>query len=213
MPAIGFIIVFLLLATGVGVVALLVACFGKTRTAFQIFLFGVPGIFVALLGSVFLLMWLGDIYVRHPVAETEVIGIYVLSQSAKATLQKMGYRNLEGRLTLLADGRFEARDLPACCMHGQDERSNPFTGGYYNLSGTWKMEEFENCAAVELVPKEREFFDAHPNADPVLLKERQVHSSSTKASVIKGKPFGLGFSIFDGEFFDLIFAREKTDAH
>jgi hypothetical protein len=156
-----------------------------------------------------LLVWLGDPYVRHAVPPSDVVGSYELKPNGSwKGVQHMGYTDLNARIELKADGSFEATHLPACCVHGMDESSYPFSGGYYTLAGHWKLGTSYNSDVyqVQLTLSQADLRGQKPDLPPELVKERTA-PGELSANLIKGRPFALGFQVFNGDFDPIVFTR------
>lgn len=123
----------------VGLIMMIIACIAK-KWRFAGYTLAA---WVGVLGAFCLLMWVAcypDLYVREPPAPGELMGTYTLTDRWSVNhLNEMGYKVLDGQITLKPDMTFSASRIPACCVHGWDEISWGFSGGYYTLSGTWAL--------------------------------------------------------------------------
>jgi hypothetical protein len=121
----------------------------------------------------------------------------------------MGYTQLDGEITLHPDGTFIAHRFPASCINGQDERSFPTGGGYFELEGRWEVTEERGASSSAL----RLTFDHRE-----LLEQMQVASgdkhltarNSVEVSFLAGNPINLGFAIFNGDYFPLEYTRSPA---
>ena len=118
----------------------------------------------------------------------------------------MGYKNFNSQITLNSDGSFAATNLPACCVHGWDESSYPFSGGHYSLSGNWKIAQSSAIYVVELSLSAAHMTEPPVTTNATVLKDRDA-PGELKVNLIKGNPISLGFSIFNGDFEDIVFSK------
>lgn len=192
----------LLAAMVIGTVAVLIALFTKRwKTAGGIVIFFMAGwLFLTVLHTV------TGPFVKGPVAIDKLAGTYRLQEDSWVRLEKMGYKIKTGTIILNSNGSYTGTDIPACCIHGKDERHYPFTGGYYGISGTWKIEEGDDGggARVSLDLPKPILSDAHVGIDSNLQNERMV-PFRVDSVIMKGRPYELGFSIFNGDFDYIIF--------
>lgn len=140
---------------------------------------------------------------------TEAVGIYRLtSGSASAKLLKqMGYHALDSTVSIKPDFTFTGRGVPACCLHGWDENAYPFTGGLYDIEGTWRVVKTQAVYALEFTFTKVVETTGRQIADPKLAKERFI-PKEMNVSLIKGEePFTIGFDVFDGDFWPIGFDR------
>lgn len=144
-------------------------------------------------------------YLEEEPAISKVAGDYQLDfNESQERLQKMGYKNFSARLTLGADGTFTARDIPACCVHGWDESTYPFSGGHYSLSGTWKIAKTNAIYVVKLSLTTAKMTE--PGTPAADLGDRKA-PDALELHLLEGDPLLLGFHIFNGDFDDIIFSR------
>lgn len=146
---------------------------------------------------------------KEPTA-ADLVGSYRLNLShSEGRLRRMGYRSFGGEITLKADGSFAASDLPACCVHGWDETVYPFSGGYYSLSGTWKISKESDVYVVSLELAAARMTEPPVTSNPDVPRDAP---SELKVNLIEGHPLDLGFPIFNGDFDDVVFARNSNKA-
>ncbi len=147
-------------------------------------------------------------YLREKPAATEIVGRYQLDlDKSQERLRRMGYRVFTGQIILSSDGTFTAADLPACCVHGWDESTYPFSGGYYSLSGTWKIDKSSDIYIVALTLSTAKMTEPPVTSDASLLKVDRKAPGGLQLHLIEGKPLLLGFLIFNGDFDDILFSR------
>lgn len=85
------------------------------------------GSLAGVVGLIYSLLSLGDPFVRKPIAIHQVTGIYSIDMDlSQARLSLIGYGNLNDRI---ANGDFSGTQIPACCVHGLEELTYPFSGG------------------------------------------------------------------------------------
>jgi hypothetical protein len=118
----------------------------------------------------------------------------------------MGYKSFTGQITLNSDGSFTATNLPACCVHGWDESSYPFSGGLYSLSGTWKTTKSSAVYVVRLTLSGAHMTEPPATTNATVLKDRNA-PAELEVHLIKGNPLSLGFSIFNGDFDNVVFSK------
>lgn len=157
--------------------------------------------YVGSIGLICLLLWLGDPYERANVTQQELAGTYIISESAKQRLSNTGYNDFTGTLTLKADGACSATRLPACCVHGDDESHGRFRGGYVSFNGSWEVEHIPDVFKVRLELK-------NLNVDG---GSREGTYDSITLAVMRGHPRRLAFSIFNGDFDDLVYEPQSKD--
>jgi len=173
------------------------AAFPTSLIAFTLMAFGLLGCRFNLAG-----------YLTEPPLPSEVIGHYSINaEQAKHTLK--GYDDLSGNITIEADGTFKASQIPACCVHGLNESSYPFSGGYYSLTGNWKVIKESAVYVVRLEITNAALSDVPSTTSPTLLRERHASKTSRSVHLMRGDPLSLGFPIFSGDFYDIVFLRVK----
>jgi hypothetical protein len=149
-------------------------------------------------------------YLQEAPAATEIVGNYHLDlDKSQDRLRRMGYKNFTGQITLGSDGSFTATNLPACCVHGWDESTYPFSGGHYSLSGTWKIAKSSAVYVVSLTLSVATMTEPPVISDASVLKEDRKAPGELQLHLIKGNPLLLGFSIFNGDFDDVVFSKSK----
>jgi hypothetical protein len=119
----------------------------------------------------------------------------------------MGYGNFEGEITLNPEGTFAATQIPACCIHGWDETTYPFSGGYYTMSGTWQVANQSDVYVVRLQLSTAQISDQPPKQARAVFQESRAAPQSLDVHLMKGRSLRLGFSIFNGDFDDILFAK------
>ena len=143
----------------------------------------------------------------------EVTGTYRLDLAqSKERLQKMGYDQFDGWITLAQDGGFTAEQIPACCVHGWDETTYPFSGGYYRLSGTWEIVKTEAVYDVRLTLYRADLRGESPSYDKSSPDNRyspREAPQELKVSILEGRPLYLGFAVFNGDFDHVIFSPKR----
>lgn len=157
--------------------------------------------YVGSIGLICLLLWLGDPYERTNVTPQELAGTYMISETAKQRLSSTGYNDFTGDLTLNANGACSAIRLPACCVHGDDESHGRFRGGYVSFNGTWEVEHIADVFKVRLELKNL----------TVDGGSREGMYDSITLAVMRGHPRRLAFSIFNGDFDDLVYEPQSKD--
>ena len=188
-------------------VAVLIACF-KRRWKMAGVIAAIPAAGFAFIS---LCREMNDPYVRRPVTEEEVVGTYHLSDEAGLglegykRLQRMGYTDFTGEITFTADGLFRASRIPACCVHGFDETTYPFTGGYFDLDGRWKIQQDGSSWKVWLEHAGHQLRDVPTSSDPAIVRERNCPEGAV--NLVKGKPLSIAFEVFNGDFDDIVFSR------
>lgn len=153
------------------------------------------GFFGSLMALYVLMIWLGDQYERSSVHRDDLVGTYRITKAAENKLSEAGYEDFTGTLTLLQDGTCVGRRLPACCVHGDDERHSKFRGGYVSFGGEWALERTPNLFEVRL---EMRGLKVEGGPDDDMFDTIILY-------VMKGQPRGLAFSIFNGDFEDLVY--------
>ena len=156
------------------------------------------GLYLGSIGLIAFLTWLNDPYARSPVGPAEVVGTYKLSSKGAERLSATGYDVLTGTFTLNQDGTCSANQLPACCIHGNDESVYRFSGGYYSFSGSWTIERSSDVYVVKIEWKKLEASGGGGRSD--LPSDVSIH-------IFNDKPRSLAFSTFTGDFDDIVFER------
>ena len=143
---------------------------------------------------------------------SDVVGTYTLAPSSRDRLGRMGYKSFTGHVTLNPDGSFTAGQVPACCVHGWDESTYPFSGGYYSLSGSWKVAKSSAVYVVRLTLASTHLADKPVISGSSELKDRDA-PNQLDIHLMKGSPLSLGFAVFNGDFDDIVFSKlnEKTE--
>lgn len=154
------------------------------------------GLYLSSIGLIAFLTWLNDPYARSPVGPAEVVGTYKLSSSGAERLSATGYDVLTGTFTLNQDGTCSANQLPACCIHGNDESVYRFSGGYYSFSGSWTIERSSDVYVVKIEWKKLEASGGGG---------RSALPSDVSLHIFNDNPRSLAFSIFNGDFDDIVF--------
>lgn len=158
-----------------------------------------------------LLLWLGDPYVRHPVPDSDLTANYFLERpDTRARLTRMGYVNLTGSIWLKRDGSFEAQNIPACCVHGQDETAYPFSGGYYEMKGNWDTVVSRESKLRSIRLSIRHSLRTG-GTDKVMVggrEELRTPPGKMELPLVANKPIAIAFRIFNGDFDNIIFSRE-----
>jgi len=157
--------------------------------------------FFGSLALICLLLWLGDPYERTSVTSPELVGTYRISEAAKQRLSITGYSDFTGTLTLNHNGACSATRLPACCVHGGDESHSHFRGGYVSFNGTWEIEHVSDVFKVRLELRNLTVDEG----------SREGMYDSITLTVVKGQPRCLAFSIFNGDFDDLVYEPQGMD--
>lgn len=165
----------------------------------------------ALILSCFLLTGCGDYnwfgLLTKPPVQADLVGSYKLTEWSSKYVGKMGYSQFDGTITLHNDWTYSAVNIPATCVHGLDENTYAFSGGYYAFSGNWSVAKSSAVYVVKLtldmvhstgVPSEAELKQIDPQR--TVFNSMQVH-------IMKGTPYSLGFPVFNGDFFEIEFSR------
>lgn len=153
------------------------------------------------LGLVCIMLWLGDPYERTGVTPHELVGSYRISEAAKQRLSATGYADFSGLLTLNSNGSCSATRLPACCVHGDDEAHGRFRGGYVSFNGTWEIEHVPDVFKVRMELRNL----------TVAEGSREGMYDSITLTIMRGQPRRLAFSIFNGDFDDLVYEPQGKD--
>lgn len=169
---------------------------GQWKRTFRVWL-----IFFGSIGLVCLMLWFGDPYERTEVAPQELVGTYKISEAAKRRLLSTGYSDFMGTLILKANGVCGASRLPACCVHGDDESQGRFRGGYVSFNGTWEVEHIPDVFKVRMELRNLTVEDG----------SREGMYDSITLTVMRGHPRRLAFSIFNGDFDDLVYELQGKD--
>jgi hypothetical protein len=93
---------------------------------------------IAVLLSCLLLTGCGDYnwagLLTKPPHEPNLIGSYELAEGwSSEYIEKMGYSQLGGTITLHDDKTYSAVHIPATCVDGWDENIYAHSGGYYTF--------------------------------------------------------------------------------
>ncbi len=126
-------------------------------------------------------------------------------------IAQMGYKKLSGRITLNSDATFFAKDIPACCVHGTDETREPFSGGYYTFHGTWRIAKQQSVYIVDLSISQITGENVPSDAELNRYFMSRVPRQNLRLDILRGNPFSVGFSVFNGDFDDIVFSREKPE--
>ncbi len=145
-------------------------------------------------------------YLLEEPALADVVGNYSLDPSSRDRLASMGYKNFAGHVTLNPDGSFTAEQVPACCVHGLDEAAYPFSGGYYSVSGTWKIAKSTTVYVVQLTLASSRLVDKPARSGASEPKNREA-PGRFDVHLMKGGPLSLGFAIFNGDFDNIVFSK------
>lgn len=137
----------------------------------------------------------------------DLVADYKLDEGWGEYVAKMGYKNLNGEIKLHPDFSYEAKGIPACCVHGEDENSYPFSGGYYSFSGKWSITKSSAVYTVDLSILQISGEEVPSDVELEKYSPSRVPPSSIELHIMKGRPLSVGFSIFNGDFFEVEFAR------
>jgi hypothetical protein len=197
----------------VGFVAALIAAFMKHWKLAKWFLIGTFATPLVIFGLLcFLSLWLGDLYVNRPVKTAELVGTYHIDLfKSQHRLQKMGYKLFTGEITLSPDGKFTAIHLPACCISDQDEEI-PSTGGYYNLTGSWEVRPSSQIGSVTYevhLSFLKAVLSGNTVENQLIASEPNNEPNELHVNLLNRTPIALGFSIFNGDFDDILFSRGR----
>lgn len=140
----------------------------------------------------------------------ELAGLYQLTagETAAAPLVEMGYTDIDGSVELRPDGTFLGTKIPGCCLHGYDERVFPFTGGLYTVSGDWTIHEADSSFTIGWEIDEVSEL-THLVIDDSELAKKRTPPTSVQVSVIRAEPLELGFKLFDGAQWPVVFSRTR----
>jgi hypothetical protein len=144
-------------------------------------------------------------YLQEEPAVADVVGSYALDPSSRDHLGRMGYKSFAGRVTLNPDGSFVADQIPACCVHGRDETFYPFSGGYYGISGSWKVAKSSAVFVIHLTLVSTHVTDKPPPSGSPEPKDRDA-PGQFDIHLMRGSPLSLGFPVFNGDFDDIAFS-------
>ena len=145
-------------------------------------------------------------YLQEKPSAIELIGTYNLDlPKSQERLRRMGYLSFTGTITLNSDGAFSATNLPACLVHGYDESAYPFSGGHYSLAGAWSVAKSSAVYVVKLAIASAQMTEGPSTNDG---KDRKA-PAELNLHIIEGSPLLLGFSIFNGDFDDVVFSQPK----
>jgi len=149
---------------------------------------------------------------REPAA-SELVAEYRLDPGwSSSYISAMGYKNLSGSITLSGDSTFAAKDIPACCVHGEDENRRPFSGGYYFLSGTWKISKSSAVYVIDLSISAIAGEGVPSDAELNRFFISRVPRKNLQLRIMKGKPLSVGFAVFNGDFDYIQFSRRQPES-
>jgi len=146
-------------------------------------------------------------YLHSPVTSESIDGTYRLNYVPR--IRRMGYSNFAGEITLNPEGNFTATNIPACCIHGWDEITYPFSGGYYTMSGTWQVNKVSDDYVVQLHLSTAQISGQPTEQARAVFRESRAAPQTLDVHLMKGRPLALGFSIFNGDFDDILFTKDK----
>jgi hypothetical protein len=149
----------------------------------------------------------GSPYLHSPVTSESIDGTYRVNSEPR--LRRMGYSNFAGEVTLNPEGNFTATNIPACYIHGRDETIYPFSGGYYTLSGTWRVNKVSDDYVVQLHLSTAQISGQPAEQARAVFRESRTAPQTLDVHLMKGRPLALGFSIFNGDFDDILFTKDK----
>lgn len=141
-------------------------------------------------------------------SRSELIAEYRLDPGWVSDLSKMGYKDFSGSITLRSDSTFVASNIPACCLHHQDEANEPFSGGYYAFSGRWKLQKLQAVYVVLCSITDIHGREVPGEAELQQFRLDRVPSKSVELRIMKGNPLSVGFALFrSGDFTEIEFSR------
>lgn len=151
-------------------------------------------------------------YVRDVSKVGQVPGVYRLMNGFDRDLLKdIGYSDFSGEIVLSSDGCFIAKRIPASFVHGFDESFVEFTGGYYNLSGTWELEsDGRGQWQVKMGLDSAQLFDIPLGNDKNIAGCRKPFGPIF-AYLLKGSTSRLAFVYVDAGGDDCFIGYSKVD--
>jgi len=146
-------------------------------------------------------------------APADAVATYKLNSGSAAHghLLKMGYTSIDSTVRLEPDFTFSGTGVPGCCLHGWDESATayPFTGGLYDIKGTWKVEKSSEIYILEFSFSEIVETTGRKIADPKLAKDREP-PKTVRVYLVRGTPFTIGFPVFNGDFYPVAYDRTSS---